>query len=404
MNRLKRCTYIVVCGLIVVVIAYFSAFHFAARSRTTHNCLFWGIVFTGSGSPFENTIRTHLDSLQSLGTTNPDGWGIGYYLAPESGVLLPVISRGEPSAPIDLRFDRVINDMINYVQGSAIAHVRSGSSGLTSGIPDPHPFKRDGFYRDFQMLFAHNGLVPVDALLILIQSVDPTYLALNPPDYAPDYLDSDLYAIYIMEMIDVYHTYSIEECIKMAITKIDSALGTNSAQFNFVMSDGSTLWALHYTKPSERAFTLYYYPNEKISNYWVAASKPLDTLESWWVAVPNSTLVTLKPNHPPQLINIFSRDVLPGSGTGFQLIYPNPFTTNTTITYHLLQPADVSLKIYDISGRLVKTLVTGAANSGSYTISWDGRDSKGTNVSNGTYLCNLNINDNNFIEKILLVK
>ncbi|KPJ73594.1 hypothetical protein AMJ52_03500 [candidate division TA06 bacterium DG_78] len=393
-----------VCGLIVVLITYFIAPHFTSQDRNAHNCRFWGIIFSGSDSSFENTIRSHLDSLKSLGTNNPDGWGICYYLAPDSSVLLPVISRGEPSAPIDLRYDRVVNDLVNYVEGSAIAHVRSGSSGLTSGIPDPHPFKRDGFYRDFHMLFAHNGLVPVDALLALIQSIDPTYLALNPPDYAPDYLDSDLYAIYIMEMIDVYHNYSIEECIKLAITKIDSALGTNSAQFNFVMSDGSTLWALHYTKPSERGFTLYYYPHEEISDYWVAASKPLDTLESWWVAVPNSTLVTLKPNQPPQLINIFLRDAQPSLGSGFGLIHPNPFTTNTMITYHLLQTSDISLKIYDVTGRLVRTLSTGTENSGFYTVPWDGRDSRGVKLANGTYYCSLDIDEDKHVEKILLVK
>jgi predicted glutamine amidotransferase len=404
MTRVGQFIYVTVCGLIVVVITYFTVSHSISQDRNAHNCRFWGIIFTGSGSPFENTIRTHLDSLKSLGADNPDGWGISYYLVPENGGLLPTISRGEPSAPLDLRYDRVVTDVVNYVEGSAVAHVRSGSSGLTSGIPDPHPFKRDGFYRDFQMLFAHNGLVPVDVLLSLIDTIDVTYLALNPPDYAPDYLDSDLYSIFIMEMIDVYQDYSIEECIKMAITKIDSALGTTSAQFNFVMSDGSTLWAVHYTKPSERAFTLYYYPNKEISDYWVAASKPLDSFESWWVAVPNSTLVTLIPNQAPQLINIFSRDTLPSSGNGFELLYPNPFTTGIMITYNLLQTSDISLKIYDISGRLVRTLLIGTENPGFYTISWDGRDSKGVALPSGTFLCDLNINGDRFVEKVLLVK
>lgn len=406
MNKLKKFANIFISGLIIAFITYLTIPHFLNKNLDSHNCRFWGIIFSDFDSSLESIIRTQLDSLKSLGNYNPDGWGIGYYLSPANGVFLPIILRGEPEAPLDPRYDKVVDNMVSYIKKCGIAHVRSGTSGPTGGVPDPHPFQRDGISRDFQMLFAHNGIISEDVLLDLIHVMNPVYLDSNPPDYAPNYLDSDLYAIYLMEVIDTYLEYTIEECIQIAVTKLDSALGSTAAEFNFVMSNGSALWALHFTKPSTRGLTLYYYPDEEVSDFWVAASEPLDTFESYWAAVPNSTLVTLIPGQLPRLINVFYREKARYTdiNEGLGLIYPNPFRVNTTITYWLSQASDVSMKIYNVSGRLVRTILVGEESPGYRIMAWDGKDNQGNDLPKGVYFCSLIIENTNYVKKIVSVK
>ncbi len=66
--------------------------------------------------------------------------------------------------------------------------------------------------------------------------------------------------------------------------------------------------------------------------------------------------------------------------------YPNPFNPNTTIRYDLPEQSIVSLTIYDILGREVKTLVNGARVMGKHTAIWDGKDRFGIPVSTGMYI------------------
>jgi len=75
--------------------------------------------------------------------------------------------------------------------------------------------------------------------------------------------------------------------------------------------------------------------------------------------------------------------------------YPNPFNASTTIRYHLPavshQRSAVSLKIYNILGRQVKTLVDEKQPAGNFRVLWDGRDNSGRDVSSGVYFCRLEV-------------
>jgi flagellar hook assembly protein FlgD len=51
----------------------------------------------------------------------------------------------------------------------------------------------------------------------------------------------------------------------------------------------------------------------------------------------------------------------------------------------------VNLKIYDVSGRLVRTLVNGTQQPGPYPVVWDGRDDAGRGVGSGNYFARLNV-------------
>jgi len=64
---------------------------------------------------------------------------------------------------------------------------------------------------------------------------------------------------------------------------------------------------------------------------------------------------------------------------------PNPFSQETVISYKLLVISKVSLKVYDLTGRLVRTLLNEEIEAGSHTVIWDGRGGSGAKVSSGVY-------------------
>ena len=65
--------------------------------------------------------------------------------------------------------------------------------------------------------------------------------------------------------------------------------------------------------------------------------------------------------------------------------FPNPFNPTTTISFTIPENETISLKIYDILGRNVRTLVEGGYAAGSYNIVWDATDMSGNTVSAGVY-------------------
>ena len=66
--------------------------------------------------------------------------------------------------------------------------------------------------------------------------------------------------------------------------------------------------------------------------------------------------------------------------------YPNPFNPTTTIAYELYSPGQVTIKIYDITGRLVKILLYAQLNAGLHNVVWDATDFKGNPVAAGIYI------------------
>ncbi len=66
--------------------------------------------------------------------------------------------------------------------------------------------------------------------------------------------------------------------------------------------------------------------------------------------------------------------------------YPNPFNPSTTIRYDLPEKSHVGLVVYDLMGKQITTLVAEVKAAGVRTVTWDGTDASGRNVSAGVYL------------------
>ncbi len=92
--------------------------------------------------------------------------------------------------------------------------------------------------------------------------------------------------------------------------------------------------------------------------------------------------------------------------TQFELTqnYPNPFNPSTMISYSIAKSSFVSLKVYDILGREVKTLLSQQMNAGKHNLNWNGDDNYGNKVSSGTYI--YRISADNFVssKKMILIK
>ncbi len=79
--------------------------------------------------------------------------------------------------------------------------------------------------------------------------------------------------------------------------------------------------------------------------------------------------------------------------------YPNPFNPSTTIQFGIPQQSFVSLKVYDMSGKLVSELVNEVKDKGYYTVKFDG-----ANLSSGFYIYRMTAGDYSVIRKMSLVK
>jgi len=83
---------------------------------------------------------------------------------------------------------------------------------------------------------------------------------------------------------------------------------------------------------------------------------------------------------------------------------PNPFNPETTLRYNLDHRSQVTLRIYNLSGRVVRTLVQEDQLAGTYSVPWDGRDDTGRAVSSGVYFSRLTTEKQTATSKMLLIK
>ncbi|MCF8242349.1 MAG: T9SS type A sorting domain-containing protein [Melioribacteraceae bacterium] len=90
----------------------------------------------------------------------------------------------------------------------------------------------------------------------------------------------------------------------------------------------------------------------------------------------------------------------------FELLspYPNPFNNSTVIDYKLSKPAKVLLKLYDVTGQPVVTLVDTWQKGGEYRTQWQGMDFKGLEVTSGIYIIRLQVDGFQEIKKVAFLK
>ena len=84
--------------------------------------------------------------------------------------------------------------------------------------------------------------------------------------------------------------------------------------------------------------------------------------------------------------------------------YPNPFNPVTRISYDIIEPTNVTIRIYDLLGQSVKTLVNERKDVGFYTTLWNGLDQSGATVASGVYIYRFETERFTATKKMLLLK
>ena len=118
----------------------------------------------------------------------------------------------------------------------------------------------------------------------------------------------------------------------------------------------------------------------------------IDEIEDLIFLFSNSPVTTVT-EHP---------DHLPTSS--LEIGYPNPFARHINLTYTVAKSGSAHLVVYDLLGREVKTLISGAQTPGRHHTTWDGTDASGYSVADGLYLVRLKTNDHVSAQTISLTR
>ena len=84
--------------------------------------------------------------------------------------------------------------------------------------------------------------------------------------------------------------------------------------------------------------------------------------------------------------------------------HPNPFNPRTSINFALAKPGPAMLQVFDVSGRLVKTLLQEDLPAGPQSVLWDGTTSAGQPVASGVYFYRLETSEQVMSRRMMLMK
>jgi hypothetical protein len=82
-------------------------------------------------------------------------------------------------------------------------------------------------------------------------------------------------------------------------------------------------------------------------------------------------------------------------------VRPNPFSAQTTITFHNAKAGQIRVAVFDLRGRLVSDLLDDTLPPGAHTVAWNGRDTSGRSVAAGTYFCRVSGPEGARVERLV---
>ena len=150
-----------------------------------------------------------------------------------------------------------------------------------------------------------------------------------------------------------------------------------------------------------------YGQNSLTAHFGLGPAMVVDTLQVRW---PGGTVQEFYDLDVDQIFDVEQVvDAIPDTPPGPAVLQlhpnvPNPFNPLTRFAYTIPRLGLVSFAIYDLRGRLVRTLVTEQQPAGSHTVSWDGRDDRGRTLTSGVYLARLVTSAGTSNRKVTLTK
>ena len=159
-------------------------------------------------------------------------------------------------------------------------------------------------------------------------------------------------------------------------------------------SDGFIVW--------EKTFSPLDIGNE---NYdWAAEDIDLTLDGGAIIAIDNGQFGFLKLNNIQNIASINKNGDIILSQFTLGQNYPNPFNPITSIRYDLKNDGLVKIIIYDIAGKVIKSLVNGTQTSGTKSVHWNSTNDLGEHVSAGLYLYTMQLGESKKTKKMMLLK
>ncbi|KUO60997.1 hypothetical protein APF79_12625 [bacterium BRH_c32] len=163
----------------------------------------------------------------------------------------------------------------------------------------------------------------------------------------------------------------------------------NGTGANRVMITGSP------NPANQMNYTSATYTSGSAGNTWYYLTSGSDKIYTYMIRAYVSTGVTdVKENVLELLPETFA----------LEQNYPNPFNPETTIRFSLPKSSNVSMKIYDILGKEVATLVNKEMEAGVYSLVWDGKDNFGNGLASGIYVYSIQSEGVQLSKKMILMK
>ncbi len=193
-----------------------------------------------------------------------------------------------------------------------------------------------------------------------------------------------------------------QDCIEGKITQLKNFTG-NGISLNYVQQEGMLPW--YVDSMSVSSLPAMVNPGDSIAirvkMYLITRTDTLqfvvDTLN--FTTSTGNYHVIIMVNH--QLLEAIDEQTdLAGSGNN----YPNPFSTETAIPLEIRQRSLVTLKIIDVRGFEISTLISTVLEPGTTTIRWDGTDSHGKKLPGGVYFYRLITGNSTETKRMILIR
>ena len=190
------------------------------------------------------------------------------------------------------------------------------------------------------------------------------------------------------------YNHSIGQAITGGYVYRGSNITSLIGKYIYADYESGRIWALQYDGMGEPTNELLNDSNLNISSFGIDQNKEI------YICAFDGNIYRFKSN-PTKVLN---PNMMISNNFRLTQNYPNPFNLSTVIQYNLDDNAEVVLEIYNLGGRLIKTLVNGIQPQGTQIVMWNGKDMRNNNVDSGVYLYRLKVNGSEEIRKMLLIK
>ena len=176
-------------------------------------------------------------------------------------------------------------------------------------------------------------------------------------------------------------------------------------------TEGTGAHSPHWVRLVRKSNVFYGYESSDGKNWEFVGSETIEMNDPIYIGIPvtshndnvicEAQLDNIKLNGHP--LGIDDKQEIPQQ-YDLHAAYPNPFNPQTSIQFDIPVDGEVTLEIYDIQGRLVRSLVNKKITAGSHLITWDGFTNAGIPAASGLYLYRMQAGEYSAIKKVTLLK